>query len=124
MQRWLVLPATVRRNHDFNVLIERHEEAQQALNGKLPEVTAQDLGDIGLADAEQPGRVGLFQAAFLHERVDLEHQLGLHVVLLCVRHAEIREHVSVYSCVLSFAHGDNALRLDGDGGGFTRHPRD
>ena len=41
--------------HDFNILIERHEKAQKALDGKLPELAAQHLGNIGLAYAEEIG---------------------------------------------------------------------
>jgi len=60
MQGWRIFRITVRFYRDFNILIECHEKAQQALHGKLPEFTAQHLGDIGLADAEQIGRLDLF----------------------------------------------------------------
>ena len=60
MQGWRMFRITVRFYHDFNILIEGHEKAQQPLHGKLPELAAQHLGDIGLADAEQIGRLDLF----------------------------------------------------------------
>jgi hypothetical protein len=44
-----VIPVPMRFYHDFNILIERHEKAQKALDRKLPELAAQQLGDIGLA---------------------------------------------------------------------------
>jgi hypothetical protein len=44
--------------HDPHILIERHQEAEQAFHGKLPELTAQHLGNIGLPDSKQVrGRV-------------------------------------------------------------------
>ena len=50
----------MRLYQDFNILIERHEKAQQALHGKLPELATQHLGDIRLADSEETGRLDLF----------------------------------------------------------------
>jgi hypothetical protein len=44
-----VIPVPMRFYHDFNILIERHEKAQKALDRKLPELAAQQLGNIGLA---------------------------------------------------------------------------
>ena len=57
----------MRLYHDFNILIKGHQKAQQALDGKLTELAAQHLGDIGLADPEQTRRLDLFQPAFFHE---------------------------------------------------------
>jgi hypothetical protein len=56
-----VFPVTVRLYHDLHILIEGHQEAQKALNGKLPELTAQHLRDIGLADSEQLSGLDLFR---------------------------------------------------------------
>ena len=56
MQGWSVVSVTMRLYHDLHILIEGDEEAQKALNGKLPELTAQHLGYIGLADAKQDRR--------------------------------------------------------------------
>jgi len=86
--------------HDFNILIERHEEAQQALDGKLP---AQRLRYIGLFDAEQTGSFGLFQAALFHEGVDLGHELGLDQVLFRVRDTDVLEDVLASGSGLSLA---------------------
>jgi hypothetical protein len=52
MQRWGILGVTMRFYYDFNVLIECDEEAQKALNRKLPELAAEHHADIGLADAK------------------------------------------------------------------------
>jgi len=52
----------VRPDDDFNILIERHEETQKTLNGKLMEFAAQHFGNVGLADSEESGRLNLFQA--------------------------------------------------------------
>jgi hypothetical protein len=42
--------------HDnLYVLVERDQEAQQAFHGKLAEVTAQHLRNIGLAHSQQAG---------------------------------------------------------------------
>jgi len=61
LQGGSVFPVTVRLYHDLNILIERHKEAQKALNGKLPELAAQHLRYIGLADSEQIGGLDLFR---------------------------------------------------------------
>ncbi len=52
MQGWGVVPVSVWRYDDLNILIERHQKAQEAFNGELPELTAQHLGYIGLAGAK------------------------------------------------------------------------
>ena len=104
MQGWRVLRITMRFYQDFNVLIECHEKAKKALHGKLPELSAQHLGDIGLADAEEIGRLDLFQAPFFHERVDFENKLRLNEVLVRIRQAEILEHVPAAVFVSLLAH--------------------
>jgi len=70
----------VRLYDDLHVLIEGYEKAQKALHGELAEVAAQQLGDIGLADAEQGGGLNLFQAALFQDRIDLEDQLSFNKV--------------------------------------------
>src|SRR5271157_154658 len=77
LQGWGVVSVTVRLHHNLHILIERHQEAQKALNGKLPELTAQHLRYIGLADSEQLGGLDLSQAAIFHDPVDFEHKLRL-----------------------------------------------
>ena len=63
LQRRGVVSATVRFHDDLHVLVERYQEAQKAFHGKLPELTAQHLGNIGLPDSEQPGGLYLLEAA-------------------------------------------------------------
>src|SRR5271166_3794253 len=104
MQRRLVVPVPMRFYHDFNILIECNEETQKTLDRKLPELAAQQLGDIGLADAEQTGRLDLFQAALFHDGVDLAHQLRLDQALFRVRDADVLEDVPASGCGLSVAH--------------------
>jgi hypothetical protein len=62
MQSRNVASAPVRLHHDLDILIERYEEAQEALNRKLPKFAAQHLGDVRLFDAETRGSLDLFQA--------------------------------------------------------------
>jgi hypothetical protein len=50
-----VVSAAVRFYDDLHILIERHEEAQQSLNGKLPKLTAQHLRYVGVAGSKQSG---------------------------------------------------------------------
>ena len=45
MQRRGMLGVTMRLDHDFNILIERDEKMQEALDGKLPKSAAQHLGE-------------------------------------------------------------------------------
>jgi hypothetical protein len=49
--------------HNFNILIERYQEAQKTLDRELPEVAAQHLGDIGLFNTKRISGFGLFQTA-------------------------------------------------------------
>jgi len=58
-----VVSVTVRLHDNLHILVERHQEAQQAFHEKLPELTAQHLRNIGLADSEQAGGLYLFEAA-------------------------------------------------------------
>jgi len=95
----------VRFYDDFNILVERHEEAQKALDGKLPELTAEHLGDIGLFDAEQTGGRRLCQAACFHDGLDLEHQLRLDQVFFPVRHTDLLEDLLPASGGWFLAHG-------------------
>src|SRR6202035_5666060 len=111
MQGRSIAPVTMRFYHDFNILIECHEKAQKALDGKLPEIAAQHLGYIGLADSKQIGRLDLFQAALFHERVDLEDKLRLDEMLLRIRNAEILEHIPAAGFVSFFAHGSRPFAI-------------
>jgi hypothetical protein len=77
LQGWGVVSVTVRLHDNLHILIERHEEAQKALNRKLPELAAQHLRYIGLTHSEQIGSLHLFQAAIFHDGVDLEYELRL-----------------------------------------------
>jgi hypothetical protein len=104
MQRWSVVSAAVRLHDDLDILIERHQEAQKALNRELPELAAQHLGNVGLSDGEKSGSLNLFQAAIFHDCVDFENQLRLHQVLFGVRHAEVFEHIPAPGCVYSLSH--------------------
>jgi hypothetical protein len=52
MECWRVFPVVVRLDDDFDVLTQRHEEAQQTFNRKLPKLAAQHFGYIRLADFE------------------------------------------------------------------------
>jgi hypothetical protein len=47
-----VISVTVRLHHDAHILIERYQETQQAFHGELAELSAQQLGNIGLADSK------------------------------------------------------------------------
>jgi hypothetical protein len=93
-------------DHDFHILIERHKETQQALDGKLPELhRAASVRYIGLLDAEEISGLRLYQATLFYDRVDLEHELRLDQVLVGIRHAEILEQVAPSGFVSFLAHG-------------------
>jgi hypothetical protein len=73
MQGRGVICVAVRLNDDLHILIERHEKTQKPLNGELPEVPAQHLGYIGLADAEQIRGLHLFRAKWDRRNYGLEN---------------------------------------------------
>jgi hypothetical protein len=75
MQGRSVISVSVRLYDNLHILLERHEKAQEAFNGKLAELTAQHFGYIWLANAEQIGGLDLFQAAIFQDRVDFEHYI-------------------------------------------------
>jgi len=76
------LRAGVRLHDDFHVLSQRDKETQQPLHGELPEVAMQQLRNIGLLHAEEPGRLDLLEAALRQQRVDNGHQLRLEEMIL------------------------------------------
>ena len=84
----------MRLYYDLHILIERHEKTQKALNGKLPEFTAQHLRHIGLTDAEQICGLNLLQTPIFQDRVDLEYKLRLDQVLFRIGNADVFEHVA------------------------------
>src|SRR5712692_7045602 len=73
MQRRSVISVAMGLHDDLHVLIQRHEKTQKALHGELPELSAQHLGYVGLADTQQISDLDLFQTPLFHDRVDLEH---------------------------------------------------
>ena len=96
----------MRSYDDFNVIIESHEEPQQALDRELPELAAEHLGDIGLGHAEQLARFDLLQAAILENSVDFVDELRLDQVLFGVRHTQVLEFNHVAQLEEAFAlHG-------------------
>jgi hypothetical protein len=111
MQSWSVAPAPVRLHDDLDILIERHQKAQKALNGKLPEIAAQHLGDVGLFDPEKIGSLNLFQAAIFHDCVDFENELRLNQVLCGVRHADVFEDIPAPGFVSQLPHGSFTLAI-------------
>jgi hypothetical protein len=111
MQRGSDVSAPVRLHHDLNILIERHQETQKALNRKLPEFTAQHLGDVGLFDAEKIGSLNLFQAASFHDRFDFKNELRLHQVPFGIRLADVFEHVPASAFVSPLPHSSCSFAI-------------
>jgi|SRR5580658_6716682 hypothetical protein len=58
-----VISVPMRLHYDPHILIERHQEAQQAFHRKLAKFTPQHLGNIRLPDSKQLSRLHLFEAA-------------------------------------------------------------
>src|SRR5208283_238235 len=110
LQRSRVVSVTVGLYDNRHILIERHEEAQKALNRKLTKFTAQHLRHIRLADTEQIGGIDLFKATILHDRFDLEYKLRLDQMLFRIRHTDILEPVAA-SGFASFLVGHGCISL-------------
>jgi hypothetical protein len=111
MQGRSVASIPVRLHDDLHILIERNEEAQQALNGKLPEFATQHLGDVGLFDPEKIGGLNLFQAANFHDLIDLENELRLYQVRFGIRHADILEDIPAPGLVSPLPHGSLSFAI-------------
>jgi hypothetical protein len=93
MQRRSVVSSPVWLHDDLDILIERHEEAQQPLNRKLSEFAAQHLGDVRLFDAEKISSFDLFQTTISDDCVDFENELRLDQVLLGIWQADLLKYV-------------------------------
>jgi hypothetical protein len=111
MQSRGVASAPVRLHDDLNILIERNEEAQKALNRKLPEFAPQHLGDIGLFDPEKIGSLNLLQPAIFHDRVDLENELRLDQVFFGIRDADILEDIPAPDLLRPLPHGSLSFAI-------------
>jgi hypothetical protein len=105
------LAASVRLYDDFHVMIEGHKETHQALDGKLAELTAQHLADVGLFDSEGLGGLGLFHVAALHDGVDLEDELGLNQMFFGIGDAEVFKDVSASDFVSLLGHVSLCLAI-------------
>ncbi len=84
----------MRFHHNLHIMIQRYQEAQQALHGELAEGAAQHLRDIGLADSEHIGRFHLPEAPFLQDCVKLEYELRFDEMLLGAGYADAFENVA------------------------------
>jgi hypothetical protein len=109
MQGWSVVSATVRLHHNLDILIQRHQEAQKAFDGKLTEFSAQHFRYIGLSNAKQIRGFFLFQTALFHERVNLEYQLGFDEVIFRVRDADVFEDIPASAFVRLLGHRENIV---------------
>jgi hypothetical protein len=106
LQSRSIASVTVRLHDNLHILVERYQEAQKAFHGKLPELTAQHLRNIGLADSEQADGLHLFEAASFQDGVNLEYQLRLDQMLFRVRHTDVLEHIAASEFVsLLVTHG-------------------
>ena len=92
---------TVPPDNDVHVLAERHKESQETLHRKLAEIPPQHLRNVGLLHPEEFRRRRLFQAARLHQAIDLVNELGLHQVLLRIGQADIGKHVAAAALVVA-----------------------
>ena len=77
----------------------------------MPEVTAQHLGYIGLAEPKQIGGLDLLKAALFGDRIDLEHELRLDEVFFRLRHTEVLENIAASRFVSFFAHGFTSFAI-------------
>ena len=96
---------------DLDILIEGYEEAQQALDGKLAEVSAEHLGNIRLGDSEQRGGFSLLQMVLFEDGIDFEDKLRLDEMLFGVRKSEIFEDVTATHLVSFPAHASSPFAI-------------
>src|SRR2546426_991793 len=80
-------------NANLDVFAEASQEFHQALHGEAIEPVAHEIRYVRLADAEQPGRAILGEAALFEDAVHLEGELDLEPALFRVRIAEVGEHI-------------------------------
>ncbi len=87
-----------------HILIESHKKSQQSLNGKLTEIATQHSGNVGLANPEPKRRLYLLHAAFFHQLVDLEDELGLHEMFLGVGESKVLKNIAAAQLIVFFTH--------------------
>src|SRR5271165_2247327 len=102
LHRRRIVSIPVRFHNNLDILIERHQEAEQAFDGELAELAAQHLRYIGLADSEQSSGFHLFEAALLQDRINLEYKLRFCQVLFGIGHAEVLKYVAASGSVSLF----------------------
>jgi hypothetical protein len=96
----------MRLHDDFDILAQRDEEAEQALDGELPKFAAQHLRNIRLLNAEQFRRGDLLEPAILHKTADLIYKLRLDEMFIRIRQANIGKDVAAAFFVVDpFFHG-------------------
>ena len=83
-----------RRHGNFNVLAECRQEIDQSANGEVACPVAGKRRNVRLLNAKDLRRFYLGQTAIFNDPGDLECQPGFGEFLLCIRQAEIDEHVS------------------------------
>src|SRR5271157_5955373 len=95
MQRRPVVPVPMRFYHDFNILIECHEETQKTLDGKLPELAAHELGDEGWRVPNRSAASTCFRRRRFMMASILDTGCALTMVLFFIRDADVLEDVPV-----------------------------
>lgn len=84
----------VRPHPDLNVAIERREKRHQPVDGIFPEAAFEHARDFRLGDAHALAGRRLCQLAFLHEPVNLDHDLRLEEMRLGVGQPDVGEDVA------------------------------
>ena len=86
--------ANMRRDDNLNILTQGHQEPHQPLNGKLPKIAAQHLGNIWLLHPKKAGRFGLFEATLTHQAVNPDNELSFDKMFLGIGQTNVGKHIA------------------------------
>src|SRR5262249_56168363 len=78
---------------DLNIAAERAHEAEQPLERETLEAPAQQIGNVGLADAHLLGRSLLGEPGLLDHLIDADDEASLEHVLVGIGQSEVGKNV-------------------------------
>src|SRR5262245_46423005 len=89
---------------DFHIAAERAHEAEQSLKRESFKASAQQIGNVALANAHCLGRSLLGKPGLLDQLIDADNETSFEHVLISVGQSEVGEDVAAAADNLFYAH--------------------